>query len=206
MKARRFAGLTALASALLVAGILLYDALIFSNEGTTEFFLIAAPFLLAPAILRTTHRHASPLQTAIRLVTWVALGAFVAVSALSFLVEGAVLAESSVLQTSILFLMGVVSLMGLSVAVSNGVALEAAHQPSVLSVLGIMAGIAWMVPLWGAILAAVDPALAPAAGSFLQTLYSLAAPAWLVSHLLYAVWKGLRLVLRGGSPLPAAAS
>lgn len=191
---QRIAGLAALGSAALVLLTLLVDAFISSNEGRSEFLLVGAPFLFVPAVLFMVKDVVGWKNFVPKFAAWASLVAFAIVAMLSYLPEGAYIIGASP-ETIAPHLMWLVSGMGLSLVLGNGVVMERTGTTG-LNVLGIIAGISWMLPLWASILTSTNPGWA--AGSGFSLLFNLAAPVWLISHLVYGVWLSTRLLSRRG--------
>lgn len=176
----RLAGWACLASAgLLLAGL---GA---GSEDVSELFLIAAPALLAPAMILLSSRASVRATGLLGVLALAVIMLLLGLAELGVAIPGGVFPP----------------LVGLTGAMSVWIVLVAVRGPARIgmplgvAVLGVLTGISWLALLVGS-LRDVDVTLAG------QPLWSFLAPLWVLSYLAHTVWLGCWLIVGRPNPIP----
>lgn len=186
----RFAALGTLASAVVILGALVWNA-VEPSGGRTEILVLLAPVALLPAIAVVGNRVGGLLGSSLTILGLVAAGGFV--PALLLLMAGRVWPIVPEVRSGAL--LGILALIAAWVASSHLAGGLRRSLPGVVAASGTISGLTWLVLL----ASVVVTAHAPRAGEELMPLWAANILVWVVVHPVWTVTLSVWLV-RGANP------
>lgn len=157
------------------------------GEDFIEFLLLLSPLLLAPLMLALRPLLEQFAPRVGRLVTLLGLGGIIVFLVTLFvpLLVNGILGFNGTAYTRItgVVALGAILLVGLWLVLSGVILLGKGHIPAFVQVLGIIAGISWMIMVGSTIMGLLDPLMA---GQF-TTFLGANVVIWALSYALWAL-------------------
>ena len=183
----RLAGVSAWVSAAIIPIALLVD--LFSPNGLAlEYLLLVAPVALLPAILVLEYLYEEDWPQWSQHVTRIGLGGIGIVGLVLYLLRLFAL-KFEIPDLIYLGFVGLIALLSLWLIFSGFMGLYIHRLPFALPLLGIVAGVVWLLIVSQAVLAFFDPLLSEQTQRYLQG-WNITTTIWLVSYLAYTIWLG----------------